>query len=138
MRIFLMAAVAACVAGGAWADTTEPKGAPDDTIQSARIAAEINRTVDGALSEALSQLEQARPDSATVAEVRAAMEAARADIRVELAGLDGRLSTLNEAQEAELEGRIEAAMARVETAMERASEALEAAAEAEADAKENN
>lgn len=132
MRIFLMAAVAACVAGGAWADTTELKGAPDDIAQSARIADEINRTVDSALSQALAQLEQARPDADTMADVRAAVDTARADIRVELAGLDGRLASLNEAQEAELEARIEAAMARVETAMERASEALEAAAEAEA------
>jgi hypothetical protein len=131
MRIFLMAAVAACVAGAAWADAPDAKGGPDDAAQSARIAAEITRTVDLALSQALADLQSARLDAATMAEVRSAMESARTEIRVELSGLDGRLSTLNEEQEAELEARIEAAMARVETAMERASEALEAAAEEE-------
>lgn len=128
MRIFLMAAVAAaCVTGSVWADARTEEQA--EAAYSARIADEIAASVDAALADALFELERAGLAREDLAEVRIAIEGARAEVRAELAGLDGCLAGLDEAQEAELEARLEAAMAQVEEAVERAAAEFEASLE---------
>lgn len=120
MRIFLLAAVSACVAGAAWADAPAPESATESAY-SARIADEVMSAVDAALSQAMADIEVLPMDDRTRHEVRTAIEAARFDVRLELAARDGRLDSLTLAEEAELETALESALRNVTAAVDRAA-----------------
>ena len=128
MRILIIAAMTACLSGAACAGVEHEMPRTDacesysggDAIDSEA----LSDTIEAALEGALSALERADLDETTLAHVEAEIEAAMANVEVELAHYEGRRS-LSEQEEEALETRIEGAIERAEAAIERAVERIE-------------
>lgn len=136
MRVLIAAALAACLSGAAWAgegNHGRNSCAESELYHTADIdTAEILRSVDAALREALAGLEGEDVSANTSAEIEAAISEAMAGLEADLATLDAHLAAapeaqvaLSEADEERIDERVEAAMERVEEALERIDERVE-------------
>lgn len=145
MRIFAIAALAACLSGAAAYAEPENQSFHDACARAGRASAhvdgtEIRRILQRAMTEARAAIRESRLDEGTRAEIEAQVEAALEGARVEIAeaGDSVVLADLSDADQAAIEARVDAAMARAEAAieareaaLERAQDAMERAQEAE-------